>query len=72
MTSIAHIREIDGEIQTVEAHLLEVKELAERFGSKIGLRHLQGLAGILHDVGKYSNEFKEYINDSEEPIKRLL
>ncbi|WP_110926330.1 CRISPR-associated helicase Cas3' [Bacillus massiliglaciei] len=61
MEYIAHIRESDQQIQTVREHLLEVKELAESFGEKIGIPHITGLAGLLHDMGKYTNEFKEYI-----------
>ncbi|RSK26543.1 CRISPR-associated helicase Cas3' [Bacillus sp. HMF5848] len=61
MTNIAHIRKIDKQIQTIEEHLLEVKELAESFGDKIGVRHIAGLAGMLHDMGKYTKEFSNYI-----------
>ncbi|MCR8644608.1 CRISPR-associated helicase Cas3' [Paenibacillus sp. N1-5-1-14] len=61
MKSIAHIRESDGKVQTVEEHLLEVKELAEGYGDKLDLKHLCGLAGLLHDLGKYKNEFTTYI-----------
>ncbi|EIJ78014.1 hypothetical protein PB1_10619 [Bacillus methanolicus PB1] len=61
MNYIAHIRESDQQIQTVEEHLLEVKRLAESYGEKIDVKHLAGLAGILHDLGKYTNEFREYI-----------
>ncbi|MBA4537254.1 CRISPR-associated helicase Cas3' [Bacillus aquiflavi] len=74
MISIAHIRESDHQIQTVEAHLLEVKELAESYGEKLGVKHVAGLAGMLHDVGKYSQEFKEYILEAvknpNDPPKR--
>ncbi|NEZ45442.1 CRISPR-associated helicase Cas3' [Paenibacillus alvei] len=61
MFSIAHIRESDQQVQTVEAHLLEVRTLAEGYGSKLGVPHVTGLAGMLHDMGKYSQEFCEYI-----------
>jgi len=37
MRFIAHIRESDQEIQSVEQHLLEVKKLAEYMGDKIGV-----------------------------------
>ncbi|PER93225.1 CRISPR-associated helicase/endonuclease Cas3 [Bacillus cereus] len=74
MTYIAHIRENDSQVQTVEDHLLGVKELAETYGEKIGIKHLAGLAGMLHDMGKYTNEFKEYIleavNNPNSPPKR--
>lgn len=58
---IAHIRNSDNEVQTVEAHLLEVKELAEQIGDKIGVKHIAGLAGMLHDLGKYTDEFRDYL-----------
>ncbi|WP_337104260.1 CRISPR-associated helicase Cas3' [Paenibacillus sp. YIM B09110] len=61
MDYIAHIRESDGQIQSVEEHLLGVKELAESYGAKIGVKHIAGLAGMLHDMGKYTNVFKDYI-----------
>ena len=61
LNSIAHIRETDGRIQTVEEHLLDVKNLAEQYGEKIGVRHIAGLAGMLHDMGKYSKQFSNYI-----------
>lgn len=74
MTYIAHIRESDSQVQTVEEHLLRVKELAETYGEKIGIKHLAGLAGMLHDMGKYTNEFKEYIleavNNPNSPPKK--
>ncbi|MBU5444858.1 CRISPR-associated helicase Cas3' [Paenibacillus sp. MSJ-34] len=74
MTYIAHIREIDHQQQTVKEHLLGVKELAELFGEKIGVKHIAGLAGMLHDLGKYTNEFRQYIleavHNPDSPPKR--
>ncbi|MEK3850744.1 MULTISPECIES: CRISPR-associated helicase/endonuclease Cas3 [Paenibacillus] len=61
MKYIAHIRQKDGRIQTVRDHLQEVKESCEHYGGKIGVGHLAGLAGWLHDLGKNTNEFKTYI-----------
>lgn len=61
MNSIAHIRESDQQEQTVETHLLEVRALAEGYGAKLGVPHLTGLAGMLHDMGKYSDKFRNYI-----------
>ncbi|MFD2115581.1 CRISPR-associated helicase Cas3' [Paenibacillus yanchengensis] len=58
---IAHIREQDQAIQSVREHLLGVQQLAEQFGAKIGVKHVAGLAGLLHDLGKYTDQFKDYI-----------
>ncbi|WP_059172764.1 CRISPR-associated helicase/endonuclease Cas3 [Bacillus sp. FJAT-27445] len=74
MDYIAHIRSSDRKIQTVGEHLKEVKILAEQFGEKIGIKHLAGLAGMLHDMGKYTNDFRNYIleavNNPDNPPKR--
>ncbi|MGF7046462.1 CRISPR-associated endonuclease/helicase Cas3 [Paenibacillus sp. DS2015] len=74
MEYIAHIRESDKQVQTVAEHLLGVKALAEAFGNKLGIRHITGLAGVLHDLGKYTEEFKNYIllavENPDSPPKR--
>jgi len=74
MEYIAHIRESDQKIQTVEEHLLGVQKLAESYGEKLNVKHLTGLAGLLHDLGKYTNEFREYIieavNNPDAPPKK--
>ncbi len=71
---IAHIRNSDKGVQTVESHLIEVKKLAESYGEKIGIKHVTGLAGLLHDLGKYTHEFREYILEAvknpDNPPKR--
>jgi CRISPR-associated endonuclease/helicase Cas3 len=64
MMFIAHIRESDRQIQTVKDHLLGVKDLAESYGEKLGIKHITGLAGLLHDLGKCTIEFKEYIEEA--------
>ncbi|MBJ6359940.1 CRISPR-associated helicase Cas3' [Paenibacillus sp. GCM10012307] len=66
MDYIAHIRQKDGKIQTVQDHLREVQELSERLGSKIGVRYLAGLAGVLHDLGKFTMGFRTYIQQAVE------
>lgn len=61
MNYIAHIRESDKHIQTVEEHLLEVQRLSESYGDPIGAKHITGLAGMLHDLGKYTDQFRDYL-----------
>lgn len=64
MEYIAHIRQKDGKIQTVKEHSQEVQQGSEYRGEKIGVRHLAGLAGLLHDLGKNTNKFKTYIQEA--------
>jgi CRISPR-associated endonuclease Cas3-HD len=58
---IAHFRECDGIIQTVEEHLLETAAYCEIFAAKLGLPLSGRLLGLLHDLGKYSSAFQNYI-----------
>ncbi|BFH12618.1 hypothetical protein J6TS7_35560 [Paenibacillus dendritiformis] len=74
MQSIAHIRMSDEKVQTVEQHLLEVKTLAEKYGAKLNIPHVAGLAGMLHDMGKYTEKFRTYIlaavSGAEDQLRR--
>ncbi|WP_058747014.1 CRISPR-associated endonuclease Cas3'' [Candidatus Methanomethylophilus sp. 1R26] len=61
--NIAHIRE-DGDskvIQTLEDHLEGTAELASTFLSKVGLVKTGRLLGLLHDLGKATEVFNQYV-----------
>lgn len=58
---IAHRRKTDGEPQDLWQHLEETSELAAKFAAKIGLEEHGRLLGLLHDLGKASEEFDKYI-----------
>lgn len=47
--------------QTLEEHLLNVSELAKSFSSKFNSGDHGALIGALHDLGKYSEDFRERI-----------
>lgn len=58
----AHYRKEDEAIQAVEVHLEGVKSLSGMYAAKIGFQNTGILMGLLHDIGKFSDEFFEYIN----------
>ncbi len=61
---IAH-PEADGtNHQSVQDHLLEVAELSGLFSAKINQDKAGELIGLLHDFGKYSQEFQVYIKSA--------
>lgn len=60
---IAHIRE-DGTEQTLKEHLQNVAKMAEEFAGGKEWKEWAYLAGMLHDIGKYSTAFQEYIRCS--------
>jgi len=74
MSFSAHVRARDGACQTVRDHLVRVRRLAERIGRKIGVGCIAGLAGLLHDLGKYADEFQAYLAEAvrnpDSPPKR--
>ncbi len=61
---IAHINEL-GEVQTVKDHLQGTAERARRFASEFGCADMGYLCGLMHDIGKYSEEFQKRIHDPE-------
>lgn len=66
MTFLAHIRIENAEKigQSVEDHLIGVSKIASRNAAKIGLGRSGALLGLLHDLGKYSNVFQDYIKSA--------
>ena len=61
---IAHQRKIDGAVQSLQEHLLGVADIAESLAAKIGLKEQGALVGLLHDLGKYSEEFQSYLQSA--------
>lgn len=64
--AIAHVRERDGAIQFLSDHLTGVSALSRGHASKIGLAEQGELIGLLHDLGKYSAEFQNYLKSAVE------
>lgn len=60
---IAHINN-NNDIQTCNDHSFGTAKIARDKLSVINLGNIAFLAGILHDAGKYSDEFKKYILDA--------
>ncbi|MEQ1636370.1 MAG: CRISPR-associated helicase Cas3' [Methylococcales bacterium] len=58
---IAHVRKTDKQQQTVAVHLQEVAEIAKTLAAKINVPEAGELIGLLHDFGKYSASFQNYI-----------
>ena len=62
---LAHISEDGIRVQTVQAHLNNVAELAGQFADAFHRKQWGYCCGMLHDIGKYSREFQERIRGSE-------
>ncbi len=62
---IAHVRERDRVEQPLEDHLRGVADRARKNADKLGLGKAGELLGLLHDIGKYSAAFQNYIRSAE-------
>lgn len=64
MDYIGHLKKVDSNdfvIQILEEHLTETAKIACQFAGKFNNEHWGHLLGLWHDLGKYSDEFQEYI-----------
>jgi len=60
----AHINPITLEEQSVKEHLYNVATMSKEYGAKISLETTGELIGILHDMGKETSKFDDYIHYS--------
>lgn len=65
MNFIAHIRHLDNSEQPLSQHLSSVGELASEFASKIDMSNAGLVLGLLHDFGKFSYKFQNYLNSAK-------
>lgn len=66
---IAHHDKRRNRSQLLRAHLVEVSEFAHGYAGKLGIPHCAELIGLLHDLGKYSEEFQRYIKSGADLIE---
>ena len=57
---LAHL-ESDGRCQPLQEHLLSVSEVTGRLSAKLGIGPAGYSIGLLHDLGKYSEDFQQYL-----------
>lgn len=67
MEYLAHIAK-DGRRETIEQHLYNTAELAAHFSSAFDSADQGTLAGIAHDIGKYSEAFQRRLAGSPEHV----
>lgn len=67
---IAHKRKDDNVSQPLTTHLSEVGELCAGLAAKIGMADHGELMGLLHDFGKFSQEFQAYIKSATDEFDR--
>lgn len=61
MEYLAHSENDEGETQTLEDHLHNVAKLAKQFAGKWNAPNWGFVVGLLHDAGKFSDRYQEYV-----------
>ena len=61
--AIAHVRKNNSK-QYLYEHLHGVGDKTYGFANKIGLGDYGKLIGVLHDIGKFSDEFQNYLKSA--------
>lgn len=54
--------------QPLNSHLIAVAGLAQQFGARIGIGRAAWLAGLLHDLGKYTPQFQARLSGARERV----
>ena len=63
MDFVAHVRE-NGDRQPLRDHLAGVAARATESAEKLGLSAIGEILGLLHDLGKYSEDFQNYLKSA--------
>ena len=66
--NLAHLDETGTRRQTVREHLLGTAALAAAFAQPFGGEEQAALAGLLHDIGKYSDAFQRRLRGGAERV----
>lgn len=61
---LAHKNQKNGEVQSLEEHLLHTASLCAELGREVELEHFAFLLGLLHDFGKRSKAFQHKIQEN--------
>lgn len=69
MTYAAHIRASDKAVQTVGEHCKNTASLAESYLVDFDLANAGKIIGLLHDAGKLTKEFDDYINGASKAAR---
>ena len=68
---IARYRDKDRKPQCLWRHLKSVSDQAGKFGQNVGLEKTCRLIGLAHDIGKNTDEFRDYLKHATGLIEEL-
>ncbi|MFW6029041.1 MAG: CRISPR-associated helicase Cas3' [Halanaerobiales bacterium] len=69
---IAHTQNDKGEYHLLKNHLESTAQLAYEFTEKWSMGDLGYIAGLIHDLGKYSDAFQNYLKNSSPGVEHAI
>ena len=69
---LAHSENVKDESQTMREHSLQVAHIMKQFALSKEYVDLYEYCGYIHDMGKYSDEFQQYITDGGPKTKHSI
>ncbi len=69
---IAHSENKRGDYHKLEDHLCKVGKIAGSFASKWHAKELGNILGMVHDLGKYCNEFQDYLLNNGNSVEHSI
>ncbi len=72
-TYYAHTKDTDkNNWQPLIDHLTQTARLASEFGGDAGVSDLARIAGLMHDIGKYSPAFQQRLEGAKNPVDHAI
>ncbi len=69
---IAHSANVDGVVQSMKEHSIGVARFMKEFALSDTFAGLYEFCGLIHDIGKYSNEFQRYIAGGDNHVNHSI
>lgn len=69
---IAHTENDKGETHDLKDHIYGTANKAKKFADKWAMGNLAFTSGILHDLGKYSEQFQEYLKNNSRGVEHAI
>jgi len=69
---IAHTQNDKGETHNLKKHIYGTADKAKKFSEKWSMGNLGYISGLLHDLGKYSDQFQDYLINNSSGVEHAI
>ncbi|TDP91209.1 CRISPR-associated Cas3 family helicase [Halanaerobium saccharolyticum] len=69
---IAHTENSEGKTHDLKDHIYGTANKARKFADKWSMGDLAYISGLLHDLGKYSDQFQDYLKNNSSGVEHAI